>query len=76
MRTEPQGKIKNPIVLGNVTYGIYGYFDTAQNVGIREYIAVSGLVNLESDTKPFFFITIPLDNSVPCIQDVSEVLAH
>lgn len=73
--TEPQGKLKNKTKLGNVTYEIYGLIDSANNVGIREYLAVSGIPNMDPGAIPFFFVTIPLDNSLPCIQDASEVLA-
>jgi hypothetical protein len=72
---EPQGKLKNTTQLGKATYTIYGYIDAAKNLGFREYIVVSGLSNLDPNSKPFFFVTIPLDNSLPCIQDVSELLA-
>ena len=75
MPTEPEGRLKNKLALGNITYEIYGYIDSVKNLGIREYIAISTFTNLEPDIKPFFLVSIPLDNSLLCIQDASEVLA-
>jgi hypothetical protein len=72
---KPQGKFKNSIQLGKVTFDIYGYIEQGKNLGIREYLAISGLTNLEPGVQPFFYVTIPLDDSLQCIQDVSEVLA-
>jgi hypothetical protein len=72
---EPQGEHKSTIAVGAITYAIYGYFDSANNFYVREYIYQSGLSGIDPNSKPFFFVTIPADNSMNCIYDVSDVLS-
>ena len=73
---EPEGKYKNTLQIGEVTYEIYGYFDAVAGYYVREYLAVDGLTNLEG-VKSFFYVTIPsVDTSTTCIMDVSGVLAR
>jgi hypothetical protein len=72
---EPQGEHKSTIAVGAVTYAIYGYFDSTNNIYIREYVYQSGVPVLDPNTRPFFFVTIPADASMNCIYDVSNVLS-
>jgi hypothetical protein len=71
----PQGKLKNQILIGTLTYNIYGYIDQANNLGVREYVLVEGLEGLDPENLPFFVVTIPLDNSEACIYAASDLLA-
>ena len=71
----PQGKLKNRLAIGTLTYDIYGYIDQANNLGVREYVLVEGVDGLDPQNLPFFVITIPLDNSEACIFAVSDLLA-
>jgi hypothetical protein len=72
---EPQGEHKSTIAVGAITYAIYGYFDGNNNFYVREYIYQSGLSGIDPNSKPFFLVTIPADNSLNCIYDVSDVLS-
>jgi hypothetical protein len=71
----PQGKLKNHIQIGTLTYEIYGYIDQANNLGVREYVLVDGLEDLDPENLPLFVVTIPLDNSEACIYAASDLLA-
>jgi hypothetical protein len=71
----PQGKLKNHIQIGTLTYDIYGYIDQANNLGVREYVLVEGLEGLDPENLPFLVVSIPLDNSEACIYAVSDLLA-
>jgi hypothetical protein len=71
---QPQGKFKNKTAIGSITYEIYGYIQGG--LGYREYIAVDGLPGLGGETAPFFLVTIPLDNSAPCLDAINAVLAR
>jgi hypothetical protein len=73
--TTPEGKLKSKIEIGSATYEIYGYLLEDQNLGVREYVAVSGLEGMGEDVKPFFVVKIPLDASERCIMDVSDLMA-
>ena len=72
---QPQGELKSTIAVGAITYSIYGYFDSTNNFYVREYIYQSGLSGMDPNLQPFFFVTIPADNSMACIYDVSDVLS-
>ena len=73
--SQPKGEYKNTIAVGSITYEIYGYFDDSIGLYVREYIYVSGLSVVDPSIKPFFFVTIPADNSLACILDVSDLLS-
>jgi hypothetical protein len=73
---EPQGNFKNRIDIGGIIYEIYGYTDQKNQLGIREYLVVDGLEGVDPGVKPFFIVTIPLDDSLTCIVDTSDVLAR
>jgi hypothetical protein len=73
--TQPIGMYKSTTDVGNITYDIYGYFDESLNLFIREYIVSSQISGLDASTKPFFYVTIPADNSMACILDASDVLS-
>ena len=72
---EPKGILKSTIAVGKMTYQIYGSFDEGIGLFIREYIYVSGLSGVDPNLKPFFVVTIPADNSLACILDVSDLLS-
>jgi hypothetical protein len=72
---QPKGDYKSNIPVGDVTYEIYGYFDDAIGLFVREYVYVSGLTGIDPNLKPLFLITIPGDNSMACILDASNVLS-
>ncbi len=73
--TEPQGKLKSKIEIGNITYEIYGYLLSDQNLGVREYLVVGGLEGVSENVKPYFVVNIPLDHNDRCIMDVSNLMA-
>jgi hypothetical protein len=73
---QPQGKLKSQSKVGDITYDIYGYFDEGLNLYFREYIYGSGLSGMDPNIKPFFSVTIPVENSVVCIMAASDVLAR
>ena len=70
----PQGKLKNHLAIGELTYDIYGYIDQSNNLGVREYVLVEGLDGLDPENLPFFVVTIPLDASEACVFAVSDLL--
>ena len=43
---------KNRIQIGTLTYDIYGYIDQANNLGVREYVLVEGLEELDPENLP------------------------
>ena len=72
---QPKGEHKSTIPIGEITYEIYGYFDDAVGLFIREYIYVSGITGVDPNMKPFFLVTIPSDNTTNCILDASNLLS-
>jgi hypothetical protein len=74
--SEPVGKFKSLTTDGEIEYKIYGYFEDAQDLYIREYIYQSGIKGLAPSIKPFFTVTIPADKSKECIVAVNNVLAR
>jgi hypothetical protein len=72
---QPKGEHKSTIPIDDITYEIYGYFDEAIGIFIREYIYVSGIIGLDPNMKPYFLITIPSDNTTNCILDASDLLS-
>ena len=72
---QPKGDFKSQVPVGEITYAIYGYFDEAVNLYIREYVYVSGLPGVNADLKPFFYVTIPPDNTTDCILYASNLLS-
>lgn len=72
---QPKGDFKSQVPVGNITYDIYGYLDSVTNFYVREYIYVSGLPGLDAKLKPFFYVTIPADNTEACIQAASSLLS-
>jgi len=72
---QPKGAYKSTVDVGKITYSIYGYFDDATGLFIREYIYISGLAGADINPKPFFFVAIPADTSLNCILDVSDLLS-
>lgn len=73
--SQPKGDYKSSIAVGSITYEIYGYFDQGIGLFVREYVYVSGLAGVDPNLKPFFLVTIPSDNSLACILDVSNLLS-
>ena len=72
--SEPQGKLKNVVTLGETVYEIYGWNEASWSV--REYRAVSGLPGLEAVTPhPLFRAVIPYTAAERCVNDISEVFA-
>lgn len=72
---QPKGEFKSSIEVGNITYEIYGYFDDSIGLFVREYVYVSGLTGVDPNLKPFFLATIPSENSISCILNVSNLLS-
>jgi hypothetical protein len=72
---EPQGKLKNQVKLGDVTYDIYGYLDQGNDLGFREYVAVDSFPGLDPGIRPFLLVRIPLQRSQECILWAGDVLA-
>lgn len=67
--TGVQGRLKNRIELGEITYEIYG--QSGGEVSVREYLPVAGL----EGAVPLLRVSIPNAESLQCIFDISEVLA-
>jgi len=72
---QPQGKLKNTIEVGKITYQIYGFTEAGKNYSIREYLAIKGVEGIDPNNPPFFRVYIPWDQTEQCILDASEVLA-
>ena len=73
---QPTGELKSQSKVGSITYDIYGNYDQNQNLYFREYVYVSGLSGMDPNIKPFFYVTIPAENSSVCVAAVSDVLAR
>ena len=67
---EIRGKYKNTIAIGPYTYKIYGWLEGT--FGVREYLITEGL---ETNSPVLLHTDIPLDQSLECLADISEVLA-
>ena len=72
--SEPQGKLKSILEIGQIEYQIYGWLETGRSV--REYLAVSKFENVDRKIRPFFRVNIPLDNVEPCLSPVHHTLAN
>jgi hypothetical protein len=73
--SQPQGKLKNTIEVGKITYQIYGFTEAGKNYSVREYLAIKGVEGIDPNSPPFFRVTIPWDQAEQCILDASEALA-
>lgn len=73
--SQPQGKLKNTIEVGKITYKIFGFTEAGKNYSIREYLAIKGVEGIDPNNPPFFRVTIPWDQTEQCILDASEALA-
>jgi len=67
-----EGKYTTTIVLATIEYEIYKTLETDWSV--REYLAVAGFEELGS-VNPLFIATIPYDDSLQCIFDLSSLLS-
>ena len=74
--SEPSGKFKSLTTVNDIDYKIYGFYDDAQKIFIREYIYESGIKGLEPGVRPYFYITIPEDKTLECIVAVNNVLGR
>jgi hypothetical protein len=72
--SEILGKLKNTITIGEITYEIYGW--TEPDWSVREYLVVGGLESLSLEAQPLFRVTIPYQDDMACLNDVSEALAN
>lgn len=70
--SDVEGKYKNTIEIGGLTFEIYGWNEADWSV--REYVAVAGLYAGEPEFTPLFRVRIPYDESLQCIFDASTVL--
>ena len=69
-----EGKYKNSMDIGNVTYEIHGWLE--DTYGVREYLAQKiGYVKIPVENQAFLRTRIPLSNSATCIAKISEILA-
>ena len=66
------GSYKNTMVLGLVTYDLYGW--TEKDWSVREYLAINGLAEITEEVQPFFHLQVPYEDAQNCIFDASEVL--
>jgi hypothetical protein len=71
---EIHGKYKNTILIGLITYHIYGWLEA--DYGIREYEVKDILIEGSASPKILFQTTIPYEQAEQCIADISEVLAR
>lgn len=70
---EPKGTYVNTIDIGSLKYDIY---KTAEaDYSLREYALVGNLDGTELTQQPLFHVTVPYDDSLPCLDDVSSILA-
>jgi hypothetical protein len=72
---EIQGKLINTIAYGKVEYQIYRTQDPENSRNIREYLAVSGLLQLASPPQPLFRAAVPYEGAELCANDLSELLS-
>jgi hypothetical protein len=70
---EAQGKYRGSIDMGNLTYDMFSAQET--DWSLREYVLIGGLENVKLSEKPSFHVTVPYNNSVACLDDVSSILA-
>jgi hypothetical protein len=71
---QPEGQLKTNLTLGTITFDIYKWLETEQNMGYRDYVAVGGLDGLNADQPLILRVAIPLDDQEACVADASNVL--
>lgn len=72
---QPEGQLKNHLEIGAITYDVYGWLETAQNMGYRDYVAVGGLNGLNAGQMSVLRVAIPLDDQEMCVAEASTVLS-
>lgn len=70
----PHGALINTIDIGLTTYQIFRYYE--QDFSVREYLAIKNPDEINLDEQPHLNAHIPYDDSIVCLTDVGEVLAH
>lgn len=71
---QPEGQLRTNLILGAITFDIYKWLETEQNMGYRDYVAVGGLAGLNADQPLILRVAIPLDDQEACVADASNVL--
>jgi hypothetical protein len=71
---QPEGQLKTNLTLGTITFDIYKWLETEQNMGYRDYVAVGGLDGLNADQPLILRVAILLDDQEACVADASNVL--
>jgi hypothetical protein len=71
--TKPQGSLINTMEIGNITYKIYYRVEGSKI--IREYLAESGLPELNTANKPLLRVSMPAEKEVVCVSYAGDVLA-
>lgn len=70
--SKPQGSLINTIAIGDVTYKIYYRIDGDKL--IREYLADSGLKELNPTNAPLIRLIMPASKEVSCVSYAGDVL--
>ena len=72
---ETQGTLKNTIAIGAIEYKIFGFSDKPNNINVRQYLPIKGLVLADPAQQPLVRVNIPLDKSTECLADAGILLA-
>lgn len=72
---ETQGTLKNTIAIGTIEYKIFGFSDKPNNINVRQYLPIKGLVLADPAQQPLVRVNIPLDKSTECLADAGILLA-
>lgn len=71
---QPEGQLRSKLEIGKVTFDIYKWLEMEQNMGFRDYVAISGLDGLDADQPLIFRMAIPLDDQEICLTEAGDVL--
>lgn len=70
---QPEGQLKSKLEIGATTFDIYKWLESEQNMGYRDYVAISGLDGLDGNQPLIFRVSIPLDYQDICLAEASTV---
>ncbi len=71
---QPEGKLKSKLEIGQTTFDIYGWLDSDQGMGYRDYQAISGLDGLDPQQPMILRAAIPLADQDMCLDEISGIL--
>lgn len=71
---QPEGKLKSTLTIGQAVFDIYGWLETEQNMGYRDYAMKSGLKGYDPAQPLVMRVAIPLDDQSMCLDQSSGIL--